>query len=213
VNRVRIKICGITRLEDAERAVEFGADAIGFVLWPDSPRAVTPAMAGAISRALPAFVARVGVCVDMPPEETRRIILAAALTDLQLHGDEPLEPYLSIGVRVLRAVRLVDAGDLAAAQALPVDVTPLVDAGSADLRGGTGETADWSRARTLAGHRRIVLAGGLTPANVAAAIREVRPWAVDVASGVEASPGVKSVDRLRAFFEAVHRGGCDEETL
>jgi phosphoribosylanthranilate isomerase len=206
VSRPRIKICGITRLEDAERAVALGADAIGVVLWERSPRAVTAIQARAILRTLPPFVTRVGVFVDAAPATIRALVDEVGLDAVQLHGDEPVEDYVNLPIRLIKAVTLSDDGAVQVCTRLPADVTPLVDAADRERRGGTGQLANWARAAALAGVRPAILAGGLTPANVEHAMREVRPWALDVSSGVEDAPGVKNHDRLRALFDAVRRG-------
>jgi phosphoribosylanthranilate isomerase len=208
--RVRVKICGLTRLEDAELAAELGADALGFIFWPKSPRAVDADRVRAISRALPAMPLRVGVFVDAPPDDVAVVAARAGLDAIQLHGGESVDVYESLGLRILRVVSVADEADAKAATALPAHVTPLVDAVDPVRRGGTGTTVDWTRAATVARQRPIVLAGGLTPENVGEAIARVRPWGVDVASGVESSPGVKSADRLRAFFASVRAAGEDE---
>ena len=201
--RVRVKICGITRLVDAAVAIDSGADAIGFVLWSASPRAVDLDAARAIAHALPPFVSRVGVFVNAPPGEVAEAVVRVGLDVVQLHGDESIEPYLGGRARVVRSVTLASDAAMAAALALPSAVMPLVDAVDSARRGGTGQRADWTRAADLARCRPIVLAGGLTAENVGDAIRTVRPWAVDVSSGVEAAPGVKSPDRVRQFLAAV----------
>ena len=206
MSRPRIKICGITRLEDAERAVALGADAIGVVLWERSPRAVTAIQARAILRTLPPFVTRVGVFVDAAPATIRALVDEVGLDAVQLHGDEPVEDYVNLPIRLIKAVTLSDDGAVQVCTRLPADVTPLVDAADRERRGGTGQLANWARAAALAGVRPAILAGGLTPANVEHAMREVRPWALDVSSGVEDAPGVKNHDRLRALFDAVRRG-------
>ena len=199
----RVKVCGITRVEDARLAVSLGADAIGFIFWPDSPRAVPPAQARVIAAALPPFVTRVGVFVNAAPGAVAGVVADVGLDAAQLHGDEPIAPYLQLGVRLIKVVTLEDDAALEAGAALPGEVTPLVDAPDRERRGGTGRLADWTRAAALAARRPSVLAGGLTPGNVALAVRDVRPWAVDVSSGVEAAPGIKDGDRLAAFFTAV----------
>jgi phosphoribosylanthranilate isomerase len=207
VTRVRVKICGLTRVEDAVLAVDLGADAIGMVFWPASPRVINVEQARAIGRAVPPFVTRVGVFVDMPPHDVGEIAERAGLDVAQLHGDEPIEAYAGIGRRLVKSVSLTADGQVAAAARWPREVTPLVDAHDTDLRGGTGRTANWPRAAKLAAARPIVLAGGLTADNVAEAVRVVVPWGVDVSSGVESAPGLKNPDRLRAFFAAVARAG------
>ena len=195
-----VKICGITRAEDADAAVAAGADALGFVFWPDSPRFVDPYRARAIAATLPPFVTPVGVFVNQPAEYVMAVASLVRLGAVQLHGDED-EPYaVSLGTPVIKAVTAasLDAGAWSGRYLL------LVDAHDPVRRGGTGLTADWDRAARLAGERPILLAGGLTPENVAGAIARVRPFGIDVSSGLERSPGVKDHQRLRALFEAVH---------
>ncbi len=203
MTRPRVKICGITRVGDARLAAELGADAIGFVFWLRSPRRVDADEARRICEALPPFVTRVGVFVDAGPDEVRRVTDHVGLDAVQLHGDEPIEPYEGTHARLIKAMALDDDGALAVARGLPAGVTPLVDAADRERRGGTGQLANWRLAATLAAGRPVILAGGLTDGNVAQAVQDVRPWAVDVSSGVEAAPGVKDPDKLRAFFRAV----------
>lgn len=200
--RTRVKVCGITRAEDAGLAAAAGADAIGFVFWPKSPRVVTPAQAAAIWTA-GALIARVGVFVNESPAIVRDVVREARLTAVQLHGDEQVEEYLSCGTPLIKAVSLSDAASVSAAAALPASVTIMVDASDHVRRGGTGQLADWVHAAELACLRPIILAGGLTSANVADAIRQVRPWAIDVSSGVEVSPGIKDAASLTALFGAI----------
>ena len=200
--RTRVKICGITRAEDAGLAAAAGADAIGFVFWTRSPRAVTAAQAGAIWTT-GALVARVGVFVNESPATVRDIVREARLTAVQLHGDERVDDYGDCGVPVIKAVSLSDDASVSQAAGLPASVTVMVDASDHVKRGGTGQLANWTHAAALARRRPIMLAGGLTPANVADAIRQVAPWAIDVSSGVELSPGVKSGAALTALFDAI----------
>ena len=200
--RTRVKICGITRAEDAGLAAAAGADAIGFVFWPKSPRAVTPAQAAAIWTA-GALIARVGVFVNESPATVREVVREARLTAVQLHGDEQVDEYQSCGAPLIKAVSLTDAASVSAAAALPTNVTIMVDASDHVRRGGTGQLANWAQAAELARMRPIILAGGLNPANVPDAIREVRPWAIDVSSGVEISPGIKNAASLTALFGAI----------
>ena len=207
---VRVKICGVTRPEDAALAIELGASALGFVFWPDSPRVVSVETARLIASRMPPFVARVGVFVDMPPAEVARIVHAVKLDAVQLHGDEQVSRYSSWDTRLIKSVRLASDADVGTAAGLPALVTPLVDAADRVKRGGTGRTADWTRAAALSARRPIMLAGGLSPENVADAIRTVRPWAVDVSSGVEESPGVKNADRLAHFFATVRAVAADQ---
>jgi phosphoribosylanthranilate isomerase len=201
--RTRVKICGITRAQDAMAAVRAGADALGFVMWPGSPRQVTPAQALAIARDVPALVTRVGVFVDETPRAVAAAVRAAGLHAVQLHGDEDPERYRSCGATLIKAVSLVDAADVARALASADDVTLLVDARDIVRRGGTGRLANWSLARTLARARPILLAGGLDAGNVGAAIRAVRPWGVDVSSGVETAPGRKSTRKITALMARI----------
>lgn len=201
---LRVKICGLTSPEDAQLAVALGADALGFVFWSDSPRCVSVERAEAICRAVPAFVTRVGVFVNSRPEDVRTIADAVGLDAIQLHGDEPVDAFRGISRRILRLATLTTPADIDRVLGFPEDVTPLVDAIDPRRRGGTGTVADWKLARDLARLRPIVLAGGLTVANLREACQAVRPWAVDVSSGVEAQPGRKSEIKLRAFLAEAH---------
>ena len=203
MRRVRVKVCGITRQSDAALAVALGADALGFIFWPRSPRAITPATAREIHAQLPPLVTRVGVFVDSSPDDVAAAVLEAGLDAVQLHGDESAADYSGVGARVIRVAALADDASVEQAMAWPFAVTPLVDAVDRERRGGTGMVADWSRAARLAAARPIILAGGLTAANVGAAIAAVHPWGIDVSSGVEDSPGLKSPTRLREFFNSL----------
>ncbi len=191
------KICGITREADAALAVSLGAQALGFVLWPGSPRHLTLARVKLIVAGLPPFITPVGVFVD-PDAVELAAAAKAGIRIAQVHGRVPMSPELP----VLRAVHLGSNAD-----GLDVDVAPLqtvlLDANDPVLHGGTGRIVDFIRAAKVAARRRIVLAGGLTPDNVRDAIRTVRPYGVDVASGVESEPGIKDHAKLRAFAEAV----------
>jgi phosphoribosylanthranilate isomerase len=196
-----VKICGITRRDDALAAVECGASAIGFVFWPDSPRFVDPAVARAISEALPPSVQAVGVFVNQHVDEINVIADRVQLSAVQLHGNE--DELFSRQVRrsVIKAVTLADGAG--AVETWSEQTILLVDAHDPIRRGGTGQLADWSAAAELAAKRRILLAGGITPENVAEAVARVRPYGIDVSSGVEATPGVKDHDRLKALFRAL----------
>lgn len=267
--RVAVKVCGITRVEDARLAAALGASAVGFVFWRRSPRALPVEAAAAIVRELPPFVAAVGVFVNQPIAEVMETARRVPLDIVQLHGDEPVEYVAAVPGRILKAVpaagldsggaawafprgtarpvrpfgsrdraaapgaanrdgvaqpggggasepeapveagvrRPPKEGDTAGALAWPPRVVPLVDANDPVRRGGTGRTADWELARWLASVRPVVLAGGLDADNVCRAVERVRPWAVDVSSGVEARPGVKDPDRLRAFFASLEAAG------
>ena len=193
-----VKVCGITRLTDALHAVEQGATAIGFVLWPRSPRGVTAERAAEISAELPSHVMRVGVFVNEPVDRIRAVAEQARLTAVQLHGDEPPAYADALDWPVFRAVSIADLEY--ASEAWAPETALLLDNIDPVRRGGTGAVIDWTRAADVAHRRRVVLAGGLTPDNVASAIRAVRPFGVDVSSGVEASPGVKDFGKVTEFI-------------
>jgi phosphoribosylanthranilate isomerase len=201
---LRWKVCGVTRMEDALAAVELGADAIGFVFHHPSPRAVSPAEAARISAQLPRATWRFGVFVDRDPAEMNATVREASLDFIQLAGDEPPEIVPLLERHAFKTLRLDPEWDERHVQdhadRYP-ECTLLIDAVGG--YGGTGRLADWEAAAQLARWHRLVLAGGLTPETVADAVRRVRPWAVDVASGVEAAPGVKDHDALRAFARAL----------
>jgi phosphoribosylanthranilate isomerase len=198
---VFVKICGITRVEDARAALDGGATAIGFVFWPKSPRYIDPERARAIVAALASPVVTVGVFVNQPPDEVNRVAERVGLNAVQLHGDETPGFAEAMTRPVIKALSLANGSR--EAEGWPADVTLLIDAHDTEQRGGTGKNADWAGAATLAGRRRIVLAGGLTPGNVRAAIAAVKPFGIDVSSGVESAPGIKDGDKLAALFEAV----------
>jgi phosphoribosylanthranilate isomerase len=201
----KVKICGITRLDDALAAVRLGADALGFNFWPRSKRHVSPAEVRAIVRRLPPLVTAVGVFVDPTRDEVLRAVDASGVGVVQLHGDEPPELCLSLPLPVVKAIRVADAHSLAALASYEVQGF-LLDAPSPGY-GGSGATFDWSLAAEVARELPIVLAGGLTPENVAEAVTTVRPFAVDVASGVESAPGVKDAERMRRFVERAKEAG------
>jgi phosphoribosylanthranilate isomerase len=207
IQRPRVKFCGMTRREDAVVAADLGADAIGFVFWEGSPRAIAPQAARDIARALPPLLWRVGVFVDATVAEIRDVAEAVGLDVVQLHGDESPDTAQALGGRIVKALGRREHDLIAAAAPWPHDVLLLVDAIDPVRRGGTGELADWDGARALAARRRVVLAGGLVAENVGDAIRAVRPYGVDVSSGIEASPGVKDRRRMQAFMDAVARAG------
>ncbi len=201
---IRIKICGITNLEDALLAAELGADALGFIFHARSPRAVEPDAARAIIAQLPPLVTTVGVFVDEDAATINELAAAVGLDWVQLHGAETPEFCRSLGRRVMKAFRIKDEDSLQDLEAYRGAVQALLlDTYKKGQTGGTGETFDWELSRKARKYGPIVLAGGLTPANVAQAIKTAQPQAVDVASGVEAAPGKKDADRLREFFEAV----------
>jgi phosphoribosylanthranilate isomerase len=195
-----VKVCGLTRIEDAAAAIDLGANALGFVFWPDSPRFVDPFRVRAIVAALPPFVSIVGVFVNQPAEYINGVAALARLTAVQLHGDEDPAFAASLTRPVIKAVTGAAAGFNGA---WPARVTLLVDAHDPARRGGTGALADWAGAAAVARSRRVLLAGGLTPDNIGEAVARVRPFGVDVSSGVESSPGIKDRNRMNAFFEAL----------
>lgn len=201
--RTRIKFCGLTREEDVDAAVDAGADALGFVLWPGSKRAIDEQRLAALSTRVPAFVTRVGLFVDPSPSLVERC--APHLDLLQFHGDETPAACEAAGRPWIKALRMREGLDLpAAAAAYDGARALLLDAYRPGVPGGTGETFDWSRIpASLA--KPVILAGGLTPDNVDAAIAAVGPFAVDVSGGIESAPGVKDATRMAAFLHAVRR--------
>jgi phosphoribosylanthranilate isomerase len=196
-----IKICGITRLEDAQAAVECGADALGFVFWPQSPRLVDTERVRTIVAALRGSVAFVGVFVNQPVEEVNDVAKRAGLTMVQLHGDERPSYAKTLSLPVIKSVTLETSIRF---DEWPREVLWLIDAHDPEHRGGTGKLANWTKASALAAERRVLLAGGLTPANVAGAVAQVRPYGIDVSSGVESEPGIKDRALLEALFENIH---------
>lgn len=203
--RTRVKICGITREDDAQAAVEYGADAIGLVFYEPSPRCVTLERAVGIVRRMPPFVTTVALFVDAAAEHIARVVGEVGVDLLQFHGAERAAECAAHGRPWIKAVRMRPETDLPALTAAYTQARGLLlDAYRPGVPGGTGETFDWGRIpQGLAS--RIVLAGGLTPANVGEAVRRVRPFAVDVSGGVESSPGIKDPDKIRAFIDEVRR--------
>jgi phosphoribosylanthranilate isomerase len=195
-----VKICGITRQQDAEVAVGHGASAIGFIFWPNSPRFIDPYRARKIAKTLPPFVSTVGVFVNQPREFINGVASLVPLSVLQLHGDELPSFAAQLSRPVMKAIARRESAD-----EWPKNVMLLVDVPDAVKRGGTGQVVDWTMAAALARERHIVLAGGLTPDNVADALAAVQPWGVDVSSGVELSPGIKDERRIAALFTAINR--------
>jgi phosphoribosylanthranilate isomerase len=199
----RVKICGITNLADAQVAVEAGADALGFILYEKSPRFVSLKTAAEISKQVPPFVMRVGVFVNAPEDLVLRAIAECNLTMLQFHGDETPEFCTQFGLMSMKAFRIHGAETL---REIPDYQTEayLLDAFSSTTLGGTGEKFNWDLAvEAQKFGKPIFLAGGLTPENVADAVKKVRPFGVDVSSGVEISPGKKNHAKLKAFIAAV----------
>jgi len=196
---VRIKICGITNLEDALAAVEAGADALGFVFYEKSPRFINPVRAAEIIAKLPPFIQTVGLFVN---EEVEKINWSAdycGLDLVQLHGDESPEDCLEVNRRVIKAFRMQNSVSIEPLKNYQV-CSYLLDAWCPDCYGGTGKSFNWEMAAAAGQYGRIILAGGLAPENVAEAIVAVRPYAVDVSSGVESAPGKKDREKVREFI-------------
>jgi phosphoribosylanthranilate isomerase len=201
--KTRVKICGVRRIEDALLAAELGASAVGLIFWPSSARFIDPYRARAIAAALPPFVSAIGVFVDQPPEYVAGVAGLVKLQAVQLHGAEAPESYARFPYRVIKAVPVGNTFDASVLDRVPPSATVLLDAHDPVRRGGTGRTIDWSLAAAAARRRPVILSGGLTAANVGAAVDAVRPYAIDVASGVESAPGVKDASKLRALFAAL----------
>ncbi len=198
----RVKICGITSRGDAEGAVEAGADALGFVFVSGTPRYVHPDRAASIIASLPPLVVAVGVFVDQPLEEVLAIAGACHLGAVQLHGAEPAAYARRLPVRVIKAVRVREAESLDVLAGYPAQAF-LLDSFVAGRAGGTGIPFPWTLAQAAKRHGRIILSGGLRPETVAEAVRTVRPYGVDVSSGVERCPGEKDPEKVREFIAAV----------
>ena len=199
MSQVRVKICGLTRAEDVAAAVSNGADAVGFVFVPASKRCISSAQAAGLCQAVPAFISRVGLFLNQPASEVWQVLAQVPLSLLQFHGNEDAgfcrqfgRPYIkSLGLQQGQDVRKLEEG-------FPDAAGILVDSHEPGGLGGTGKTLDWSQVQP--GKRPLILAGGLDPQNVAVAIRTVRPWAVDVSSGVEVSPGIKDAGAIKRFI-------------
>jgi phosphoribosylanthranilate isomerase len=202
----KVKVCGITRLEDADLAIEHGAWALGFILWPSSKRHVTPPVAAGITRQVRRKVETVGVFVNQPLDEIADAVDILGLSHVQLHGDEGPSFCSAVaqrtGAKVIKAVRIGHAADLRDLERFHTDFH-LLDTSKEGLYGGTGKTWDWGLVAKRRAKVPVILSGGLTSENVADGIAAVRPWGVDIASGVEASPGIKDPAKLAAFFSAV----------
>ncbi len=196
---VRVKICGLTRDEDVSAAVHYGADALGFVFVPGSKRCINTAVAARLCQQVPAFVARVGLFLDQTAADIAEILQQVPLSLLQFHGGESAEFCRQFKRPYIKAVNLQAAGSIAHLEQGYEDAAAiLVDSHEPGGLGGTGKTVDWQQVKP--GLRPLVLAGGLNPQNVATAIQLIRPWAVDVSSGVEFSPGIKDAEAIKRFI-------------
>lgn len=203
--RVRVKICGITRPEDARAAAMLGADAIGLVFCASSPRAVSIEQAQTIVRALPVFVTVVGLFVDAAPAAIKQVLQSVRIDALQFHGHETAEQCGRYRRPYIKALRMQEDADVAVCARDYADAAALLlDTYREKIAGGTGEPFDWSRVPANM-DKPIILAGGLTPKNVAAAVRQVRPYGVDVSGGVESAKGIKDAQKMAAFIEEVNR--------
>lgn len=198
---VKVKICGITNLEDALAAVDFGADALGFVFFKGSPRFISPEAAAAIIGKLPPMVQTIAVVVDESPEDIVKIVSAAGAGVVQLHGDEP-PGACSICRRVIKAIRVKSLDSLSPLVRFKDRVSAfLLDTYTPEKLGGTGMIFNWDIAVEAKRFGRIILAGGLTPDNIAGAVRHVRPYGIDVSSGVELTKGKKDLQKMKLFIE------------
>lgn len=201
---MRVKICGMTRLQDVQAAVEAGADALGFVFAPLSRRVLQPELATELVRAVPAFVSRVGLFMDQDYDTVRRIIDRVPLNLLQFHGREDAAFCRRFGLPYVKAVAMGSGPSLEqAGEAFADAAALLLDSHRSGEVGGTGRTFEWEGIPAL--DLPVILAGGLTPANVRQAVRQVRPWAVDVSSGVEDAPGIKSAEKMQTFISEAKR--------
>ncbi len=208
MNRLPIKICGVTRPEQAAAIAALGVNAVGLVFFPPSPRHVTEDLARAILAALPADYPAVGVLVGEPPQIALARAQRLGLRFLQLHGDETPETAETLqkhGIRIIKALNEKTAPLIEQANRWPLDVPLLVECPMGPLPGGAGIPWAWEKAAPLAARRSIILAGGLTPANAAQAAEAVRPAALDVSSGVEDRPGIKSLEKIRALLDNLAR--------
>jgi phosphoribosylanthranilate isomerase len=205
MRKVKVKICGITNWTDAKRAIDAGADMLGFNFYPKSPRYIAPGKARRIVRRLPKHVSAVGVFVNEHEKKILSIARAVGLDRLQLHGDEAAATVARLmrSLSVIKAIRVSNSFRPSQLSQFKRASAILLDGFDRRLRGGTGKPFDWHLARRSNRYARILLAGGLTPENVADAIRTARPYAVDVCSGIEIRPGRKSPERIRALMSAV----------
>ena len=202
---VRVKICGITNKSDALSAAGLGADALGFIFYKGSKRYIDPKEAGRIISSLPPFISAVGVFVNQGIEEIKEYARLSGIDTVQLHGDETPVFCGEVPYRMIKAVRVKDAVNIAEVELYPVRAI-LFDKHSDEMYGGTGSHFDWGVLKGLSISKKIILSGGLTPENVSQAVRLVKPYGVDVSTGVEDAPGKKNHEKMRKFIEAVKDG-------
>jgi phosphoribosylanthranilate isomerase len=203
MSRVRIKICGLTRVEDVKAVVAAGVDAIGFVLT-SSPRRISAQKAAQLSRHIPDGIVRVGLFLNQPGSEIEEVLNDVTLDMLQFHGSESEQDCLAFGIPYLKAVAMTDERSAQQAERdYPTAMGLLLDSHTVDKPGGSGHVFDWMLSQPL--NQQVWLAGGLNADNVELAIRTVKPYAVDVSSGVEASPGIKDAAKINAFVLAVQK--------
>ena len=198
---VEVKICGLTSVDDAVRCIEVGADAIGLNFWPRSPRSVDISKAREIVQAAGERAVIVGVFVDFTLKQVREILRETGISWAQLHGDEPVDLVAALLPNAYKAIAVKDGSAIELARSYPGEHL-LLDASVPGMPGGTGRTFDWDIAASVAGERKLTLAGGLTPDNVREAVRAVKPFRVDVASGVESAPGRKDPELVQRFIDA-----------
>jgi len=203
---VRVKVCGITNAVDALRAVELGADALGFIFYKGSKRYIDPREASRIISSLPPFVFSVGVFVNQAADEIKEAAEVSGIDTVQLHGDETPEFCALLPYKLIKAVRVKDTVNTEEVELYPVRAI-LFDKHTDEMYGGTGTSFDWGVLTGINTSKKVILSGGLTPENVSRAIEIVKPYGVDVSTGVEDSPGKKNHIKMRKFIEAVKNGG------
>jgi phosphoribosylanthranilate isomerase len=200
MSKPRVKVCGLTRLQDLQACITSGVDALGFVFVPKSPRFLDVSTAQYLCSKVPVFISRVGLFLDQDAEHVHDVLRTVPLSLLQFHGRESEQYCQQFGLPYIKAISMDSMDPVSEAEKnYPTAAGILVDSHETGGLGGTGKVADWGKART--GRMPLILAGGLTPDNVAEAVQKVRPWAVDVSSGVEISPGIKSAERIKRFVK------------
>ncbi len=202
---IKIKICGITNPDDAILSAKLGADALGFIFYKKSPRYISPVDAKAIIKRLPPFVSSVGIFVNESRDSVIEIATECSLTAVQLSGDETRDFFMSLPFQVIKAVRVKDASSLGVIRSYDPGATILLDSFVPGTYGGTGTSFDWQLVGGYLNDYHIIMAGGLRPENVSDMLRELRPYGIDVSSGVEQSPGKKDPEKLRSFVRNVKK--------